>query len=139
MTHFRCVRELLMAFVAFLALTCSTASGADGAVWVRGTFSSLYYNEEGGDLLGYEVSFIPSRTGMKALVQVAEGGFPLVRLVDAREGEDNAVAFDVILDHGSSFAFKGRASKEGLTGVITYDTGMTEEVFLPRKKSYWDL
>jgi len=70
---------------AIASLCVGVALGAD-TVRATGVYSSLYFNKEGGDLLGAEILIFPSKgpTGFFALVQLAEGGAPFAVLVPVR-------------------------------------------------------
>lgn len=117
----------------FIAQTACVASSAEMA----GTYSSLSYNEEGGDLLGYEVRVIPTNQGNKALVQVAEGDAGMVYLVDVAE-RNGEVFFDVTLASKMVGQFRGTITKAGLNGVISFPSGVSERIQLKRQISYWE-
>jgi hypothetical protein len=58
-------------------------------VGLPGTYSSLSYNSESDDLVGYEVRIIPTNQGNKAIVQVAEGDAGRIYIVDVTsDGKD---------------------------------------------------
>src|SRR5438046_8420565 len=70
---------------AIASLCVGVALGAD-TVRATGVYSSLYFNKEGGDLLGAEILIFPSKgpAGLFALVQLAEEGAPVAVLVPVR-------------------------------------------------------
>ena len=68
---------MLFAFVGFAGAAPAPQSG----LRVTGIYSSLHYNDEGGDLLGMELLIIPDNSGYVACVQIAEGGSPFVVVV----------------------------------------------------------
>ena len=47
------------------------------AKWFSGTYSSLYYNEEGGDLLGMEIRIVPASgtDNYEGTFQFVQGGW----------------------------------------------------------------
>ena len=124
----------------FLAL-CLVLGGAIGSavppLKVAGTFSSLTYNAEGGDLIGFEVRIVPSNEGLKALVQVAQGDSGKVYLVSVEQKGD-VLSFDVPLSLNMHGRFEGTVSPNGLDGKISYPTGAIERVSLKRTTSYWE-
>jgi hypothetical protein len=106
-------------------------------VRVTGTFSSLRYNSEGGDLLGLEILIIPApgdKVGYIALVQVAEGGAPYSALVPVTVTGTH-IEFTFPRDGPyNGMKFSGTVSATDLTG--TWSTGNRE--VLKRGRSYWD-
>src|SRR5262249_55033509 len=121
-----------------LALAIAIGSGAAAAEQsVTGTFSSFAYNSAGGGLLGAEIRLLTTRHGMKAVVQVAEGGPGDVapgRVV--RVG--NKIHFDLPAGSDSEGRFDGVVTRQALKGVFVYKSGAKETLNLPRKPSYWD-
>lgn len=103
-----------------------------------GTYSSLAYNAESGDLTGYEVRIIPSNQGLKAVVQVAEGDAGRVYIVDVIKKNSNTLSFAVPLASGIHATFTGTVSALGLDGVISFPSGHTQKIFLKRSISYWE-
>lgn len=103
---------------------------------VFGTYSSLKYNNESGDLLGYEVLIIPTDVGLKAIVQVAEGSPGQVYIVRVVEKGGN-ISFDIPLSSGIRESFSGRVEGSYLIGDV-FSPGGKEHVELKRGMSYWD-
>lgn len=104
---------------------------------IAGTYSSLVYNEEGGDLIGYEIRVIPTNQGIKGVIQVAEGDAGRIYIVDFIEKAD-AVSFDVPLASNMRGKFRGKIISNGLEGVIIYPSGVHEKLLLKRSISYWE-
>jgi hypothetical protein len=122
--------------VSLAWLFVGSASAATAAPSVTGTFSSLTYNEEGGDLLGTEITILYGAGEYYAVVQCSEGspGPPL--LLKARIA-DLKVSFTVPKGSRSGCpetTYTGTVSSEGLKGQFL-DYGVPE--LLTRKKSYW--
>lgn len=100
-----------------------------------GMFSSLTYNKEGGDLLGYEIRVVPTADGLMGAIQVAEGDAGHLHVVPVSVSE-NKIMFDVPLT-GLAVKFIGSCEKGGLSGVLNLPSG-SESVFLKRGLSYWE-
>lgn len=104
---------------------------------ISGIYSSLYFNEEGGDLLGMEVLIFPSGSGPElaysAFIQIAEGGAPYGVVVPVSV-TDGRISF--ALPAGSVYAgmeFNGTFTDSGL--VLTDNNGNKEH--LKHGQSYW--
>jgi hypothetical protein len=102
-----------------------------------GTYTSLTFNAESGDLHGYEVKVVPTRHGLKALLQAAEGEPGDVFVVDVAQ-KNGEVSFEVPLLGQKPARFQGRLVAGGLKGKILYSSGSSEDVFLKHARSYWD-
>lgn len=124
-------------FVAVVLCACMQVACAANNVRIPGTYSSLVYNEESGDLIGYEVRVIPTNSGVKAVVQVAEGDAGRIYIVDFIEGS-NGISFDIPLASGKRGKFKGKVTYDGLEGTVSYPSGTSEAVVLKRSVSYWE-
>lgn len=103
-----------------------------------GTFSSLSYHREAGDLLGYEVRIVFTKNGYEGTIQISEGGPDRLILLRNITVKDNAVSF--VIPEGSleGGEFVGVLSATGLTGTITLKNGNKISLDLKRGKSYWD-
>ena len=106
-------------------------------VKVTGIFSSLSYNEEGGDLLGEEIFIVYGGQGNYfASVQCAQGGVRAPFIAKATI-TGSKITFEVP-DSESHLCvpgtFKGVITKQGLKGEFT---GNQYKVNLPRGNSYW--
>lgn len=123
----------LIALLACMQVACAAADSTQ----VPGTYSSLTYNEEGGDLLGYEVRMIPTNQGIRAVVQVAEGDAGRIHIVDVVEAAGE-VSFEIPLASGMHGNFNGKVTSNGLEGEITYPSGEHESLLLKRAISYWE-
>ncbi|WKE66661.1 hypothetical protein PVT67_05295 [Gallaecimonas kandeliae] len=102
---------------------------------ISGIYSNLEYNEEGGDFLGMEVFIFPSggEGAYKALVQIAEGGFPFSALVSVKVA---GLQVEFTLPKGGEYSgvhFSGSIRKNEL--ILLENQGSKEH--LKRGKSYW--
>lgn len=102
-----------------------------------GTYSSLYYNEEAGDLLGIEVSFIQTSGGLMASVQVADDGINELHVVEVKEKANNIFLFLVRLDSNEIVDFSMKCTPKYCKG--TYKWWNTETQLVLRKSNgYWN-
>jgi hypothetical protein len=100
---------------------------------MTGTFSDMYFNEEGGDLLGTEVRIVVGKDGYQATVQLAEGGPSDLMVVDVQTSGDS-VRFKL----PSGERFEGRVTAKYLRGQFVDTGGPPQVVKLARGRSYWD-
>ena len=101
---------------------------------IVGCYSDLAYNEEGGDLLGFELFIVYARDKYYVLYQSSEGGpdVPLLLPVDATE--DFSIRFMLPPGNPRHGLFTGVITKSGLMGKFLING---EHVTLQRKASYW--
>jgi len=130
-------RTVLAMFLSFLLGPLTLAATPTPVVRVTGTFSSLTFNAESGDLGGTEITIVVGGGGHYAIVQCSEGspGIPLVVKVQV---QGQKVSF-IIPKGGSSSgcgesAYTGTVTAAGLQGQFT---GSGEQELLKRKPSYW--
>jgi hypothetical protein len=125
------------AFVGLFILQIA-AEGSAQAQFKRpqGTFSSLRFNSESGDVLGYEVRIVPVGETFQAVVQVAEGEPGPLHVV-AVSIKDGQITFDVPFASDIVGRFVGKVTKTGLVGRISLPNA-SETVQLKRSRSYWD-
>ena len=123
-------------FVLFISFCLISASAAD-KIKYTGTFSSLEYNEEGGDLLGVELRIVYTDKGYQGMLQIAEGNISTVMIVSPKfTGEKITFLIDSSETYKSTF--EGVIDNEKIVGKIKFYTGGEMQLRLPRKKSYWD-
>lgn len=122
---------------ACLLICCPFGLAAVANPKITGTFSSFEYHRKSGDLTGIEIRLIPVGSGMKGLVQFAEGGAGELLLVDIVNNGDK-VSFTSPPNYKSLTKFDGVVSRSGLSGTFVYSGGSVEKVFLKRTQSYWD-
>jgi hypothetical protein len=132
------VRNLLA--VALLLSTCATAAEKDASV--AGTYSNLYYNEEGGDLLGLEIIIRRQGGDYRAGVQVAEGEpLPIVTVpvrVRGRQIEFTVPKPAEAAGHyAGSITDAGLLLSEGSEKASWIERIPRKPYLLKRKCSYW--
>lgn len=130
----------LIFIIAVLVFGCSDAwaNKAEAKDICLGTFSSLHFNSEGGDVLGIEIKVVYTRVGKQAVIQFSEGEpSPLVVVPVVCEGDH--ISLKIPKDNGRAAAsFEGVVAKDRLVGELVYESGGREKIFLPRRKGYWD-
>ena len=128
--------KVISAIILALLYFSSTANAND-EMKVTGIYSSLYYNEEGGDLLGEEIFIVYGDMGEYfASVQCAQGGTraPFVTKVEV---VNNNIEFVVPNNKGhlcTPGMFRGTITNKGISGEFK---GSGYKVFLKRGNSYW--
>lgn len=119
-------------------LVCPAAySISESPPKITGTFSDMYFNREGGDLLGTEVHIVVAKSGYQAAVQFADGSPSNLIVVNVRTN-GRKVFFDIPDDSQNSGCFSGEISSSGLRGKLFFKGGGEETISLRRKRSYWD-
>jgi hypothetical protein len=126
----------IVSFLLTLIFSFNVAYG-DELREYTGTYSTLQYNEEGGDLIGEEIRIVFTKSGHKAIIQIAEG-VPSELIVVPITLEKGILYFKINNDILYDGVFKGKINKKGIKGVLKFKTGGEMELNLPRKKSYWD-
>lgn len=126
-------------FLFSLLLFSGAAFCEQPCISKTGTFSTLYYNEEGGDLLGEEIRIVYTRFGFQATYQISEGAPSELALASIDITKDYEFEFTVpeakLMSAGT---FKGRIEADRIVGVFIFINGNEIPINLPRKKSYWD-
>ena len=129
----------IIIFFAAMLFSVAGSAAQDTAVHITGMYSNLYYNEEGGDLLGVELFIFRSKDGYQVLVQMAEGELPTASLVPLDVDGPN-IRFTLPGGGDSGMTFSGTVSAKGISGHWgngqLSSTGTKDEV-LKRGKSYW--
>ena len=119
--------------VAAIVLASSAAASEPR---ITGTYSSLEYVAEAGDIVGVEITVIYSDSGYFTLVQCAEGS-PGVPLLVPATVKGSTISFSLpsqVESDCPATQFQGTISKRGLTGAFK-DTDWPG--FLKRRRSYW--
>ena len=104
---------------------------------ITGTYSSLEYIAEAGDVVGVEITVIYSDSGYFALVQCAEGSPGAPQLIPVTV-EGSTISFSLPPQADSDCPatnFLGSISKRGLTGTFKDNDWPG---FLKRRRSYWE-
>lgn len=121
-----------------MLLGCAQAIGQDNTnnaeqqVWIPGCYSDMYYNEEGGDLLGTEIFIVYSRDGFYALYQASEGDPDAPQLLPVKA--DGAAISFTVPSRGAYGEFNGAVTPYELTGTFL---NTDNHISLKRKNSYW--
>jgi hypothetical protein len=125
--------------IAFLFLFGNAYGGEQKNLTHRitGTYSNFVFNKEAGDLNGVEVRLIFTRTGIKGVIQFAEGGAGDVVLVNV-EVADAHVHFELPVGSQTEGVFDGTVSAKNLEGTFRYKNGARDHLILLRIQSYWD-
>ncbi len=118
-------------------ISCCGSSLFGEQIKYTGTFSSLEYNEEGGDLLGAEIRIVLAQEGYQAMIQIAEGEPSNIILTPVNLNE-NIITFLIVKPELYAGKFSGFIDSFGIKGVLKFNGSGQMELKLPRKKSYWD-
>ena len=132
-------RKTFLWLVVVMLWLPHTAFAAGNEIRYTGTFSSLAYNKEGGDLLGAELKIVTVRNGYQAALQIAEGGPSQLMVVDVSFDKNNAT-FTIpnnYMPYGGS-VFTGTIDARQIRGVLKFKNGSEMHLTLLRKHSYWD-
>ena len=127
------VLSLLIVPAICIALGSTQCQAED--LKITGMYSSLEFNEEGGDLLGMEMYLVyGGGDAYFALVQCAEGA-PTAPLLVPVKVSGSKVSFNLTGSPECGTSFTGVVSKDGLRGRFA---GQEEDRWLPRKRGYWE-
>jgi hypothetical protein len=123
--------------IIMLTLSAQAACAQQPAAKVPGTYSSLEYSNESGDLHGLEIKIIPVDDRFQGAVLISEGEPQPMILVDVQI-RGTSVSFSVPGESGMAWKFSGHITAKTLNGTISYDSGGVEKVVLLRRCGYWD-
>lgn len=113
----------------------TTFPAADGGEFRRtGTFSSMYFNEEAGDVLGVELKVVYTNKGFRAVCQIGSGEPLVPEVLEAKVEGDRITLFFNEKD-GTASTFEGRYTAFGIEPV---DPTASRWWRLKRQPSYWD-
>jgi hypothetical protein len=124
-----------------LALRCDANQAKTGKARttprLTGTYSDMYYNSQGGDVLGTEIKIVNTRKGLQGALQFSEGA-PEELIIVNIEVKNGAVSF--VVPESSPYAgeFTGTIMNGTLRGEFHYKSGGSNKVELKKDKSYWD-
>jgi hypothetical protein len=133
------INKVLIFFLCFMFLGFSNGFTADKAPKYTGTFSSLEYNKEGGDLLGVEIKIVLTGKGYQGVLQIAEGGPSELMMVAVSFDKDN-VRFEIpssYTEYGGG-VFEGKIDSKGIKGKFKFNGVVGDQENLFRGRSYWD-
>jgi hypothetical protein len=131
-----------LAVAATFVVMAGPLHAAEKKIRITGIFSDLYYNQEGGDLLGTEIFLVSAQEhGYFAFVQSWAGGTTPPVVVPVQVDGDK-VTFAVPAPSLGEGNYEGRISGTGFDGTCRHPLasgGFSEEpIHLKRKKSYWE-
>ena len=99
-----------------------------------GTFSNMYYSEEGGDAIGEEIRILKGGVSYWVLFQYAEGPiYPPVLVQAVVKG--SKISFKLPPSYEGFGEFSGTIHKSFLVGKFSEQP---KPIKLKRGKSYWD-
>jgi hypothetical protein len=139
--HQLILRGSFMSLLIVLAMQCNANQTKTGktqnALRLTGTYSDMYYNVQGGDVLGTEIRIVNTRKGFQGVIQFSEGAPEELVVVDIQI-KNNAVSFVVPEPSPYAGEFTGTISDGILRGEFRYKSGGSSKVELKKGKSYWD-
>ncbi|WBL78815.1 hypothetical protein I3J27_38805 [Bradyrhizobium xenonodulans] len=131
----------IMAMAATVVLMAGQLHAAGQKVRITGIYSDLYFNQEGGDLLGNEIFIVYASGGYVAFVQQSQGEPQMPSVVPVSIDGDT-ISFTVPDPSGGTDEYKGRISVAGFVGTLQHQPARGEPaqraIRLKRKKSYWE-
>jgi hypothetical protein len=104
---------------------------------ITGTYTNMYFNKEGGDVLGEEIKIVHTRSGYQGALQFAEGEPEELVIVEVKVNGANIV-FPIPDSDPHAGEFSGTVTNEVLQGEFRFKSGGREKVELRKGKSYWD-
>ena len=131
--------KVFVLLMCCISLGYSPGFAAGPKLRYTGTFSSLEYHQEGGDLLGVEIKIVPTRKGYQGVLQIAEGGPSQLMIVDVSFEKDTE-RFEIpktYSEYGGGI-FEGKISSKGIRGAFKFNGVPGDRENLIRKSSYWD-
>ena len=125
-------------WVVFVGLV--PAIDAQQKVKYTGTFTSLEFNQEGGDLLGEEIHIVLTQKGYQGALQISEGEPSQIILVQVVFDQSNSVRFEIPSSSPSygGGVFDGKIDSLGIKGVLRLKGGVENLIKWKRGRSYWD-
>jgi hypothetical protein len=103
---------------------------------VAGTYSSMFYNGESGDINGTEVRIVYTRKGYQGTVQISQGEPSQLILIKPTIDDDNHITFEFTdPTFGGRYSYSGRITASGMTGRFA---GEEADQTFKRAPSYWD-
>ena len=111
---------------------------AQGNHRITGTYTNMYYNKQGGDVLGEELKIVMTQGGQyQGALQFAEGEPEDLIVVDI-ELKGGTISFLVPDVDSHAGRFSGTIDNGVIRGQFKFKRGGIENVTLKKGKSYWD-
>jgi hypothetical protein len=134
-----CWRNVFLGII--VAMMFRPLEAVETKVRIPGIYSNLYYNREGGDLLGTEIFIVfADSDGYVAFVQCWQGGTTMPVVVPVKVDGDK-LSFSIPAPSLGEGEYKGTISAAGFDGTWrrrdTRDGFSEEKIHLKRTKSYW--
>ena len=127
----------LLALIATAASAQTKPANHQKPFRVTGTYTNMYYNAEGGDVIGDEIRIVYTRNGYQGVVQFAEGE-PEGLVIVGVEVVGAKVSFSIPDSSPYAGKFTGTIENEILRGEFQFKNGGADKVELKKGKSYWD-
>lgn len=133
------MRKALALLISLSLYSASVGFTEEKKIKYTGTFSTLAYNREGGDLLGAEIKIVATRKGYQGALQIAEGGPSPLMVVDVFFEKDK-VKFEVPKSYPQygGGVFEGQIDTTGIRGAFVFGGVRGDQEHLVRGRSYWD-
>lgn len=129
---------LLFLGVILLCLGWRQTLYAQGSHRTTGTYTNMYYNKQGGDVLGEELKIVMTQGGRyQGALQFAEGEPEDLMVVDI-ELKGGTISFSVPDVDRHAGHFSGTIDTGVIRGQFKFKRGGIENVTLKKAKSYWD-
>jgi hypothetical protein len=130
MTNKFCINFLVIMLFCY----CSVVNGDEkNNNNITGIYSNMFYNEEGGDLVGFEMFILMGGEDYYVIYQESEGA-PSVPIVVEAKINGNIISFTITEPTGKEGKFIGKISAKYLIGKFE---GEENQIKLTKKKSYW--
>ncbi len=127
----------LVIFSIMIVACLILSSIAQSSKRITGTYTSMHFNEEGGDVLGEELKIVVGKQGYQGALQFANGEPEDLLVVDIIV-DQKKISFRVPDASEEAGYFTGTIEDGMIKGVFAYKGGATETVILKKGKSYWD-
>ena len=133
------MKTLAAAAICAHLLICIGSAQVNRSAKITGTYTDMYYNRDGGDLLGTELKIVFTSKGYQGVIQFGHGGASPLMIVEIKVN-GNKIQFDIPLTQPPLYPthFEGTVDATGLKGIFRIGTIEGESVILKRSKSYWD-
>jgi hypothetical protein len=133
------LKQVVVVFLSFVLSSVSVHEAAVNQIQHTGTYSSLEYNKEGGNLLGMELKIVSTKYGYQGVLQISEGIPSELMLVGIQIEKEN-ISFEIPKAYSiyGGMIFQGKFDENGITGSFISGGKPGNPEKLIRKPSYWD-
>lgn len=132
---------LAVALTISVTLSAQAYAAEEAKPHITGIYSDLYYNVEGGDLLGTEIFVVYADNDKFAAFIQSWAGSAYPPVIVPVKVTGDAISFAVPAPSGAQGLYKGRINKNGFDGTVTRrladGSSKSEPIHLKRKQSYW--